>query len=79
LAENYIILIQKRKQWTQQKIWIHLKQLLFYSWDTCDLIGPAEEWGEDTKIIVGCKLCDISTAIHPFQTILSALERYIFL
>jgi hypothetical protein len=33
-------------QWTQQNIWIHLKQLLFYSWDTGDLIRPAEEWGE---------------------------------
>jgi hypothetical protein len=65
------------KQWTQQKIWIHLKQLLFYSWDTGDLIRPAEEWGEEAKNIVGCNLCDISTSIHPFQTIISALERYI--
>jgi hypothetical protein len=37
------------KQWSQQKICIHLKQLLFYSWDTGDLIRPAEEWGEKGK------------------------------
>jgi hypothetical protein len=52
-----------------------LDQLLFYSWDTGDRIRPAEEWGE-AQNIVGCNLCDIPTTINPFQTIISALERY---
>jgi hypothetical protein len=60
------------KQWSHQKIWIQIKQLLFYSWDTGDLIRPAEEWGEKAK---NCSLCDISTTIYRFQTIISVFER----
>jgi hypothetical protein len=63
------------KQWSQQKIWIHLKQLLFYSRDTGNLIRPAVEWGEKAKNVVGCNLFDISTTIYQLQTIISAFER----
>jgi hypothetical protein len=41
-----------RKQWKHWKIWNHLKPLLFYSGNTNDLIKPAEEGGEEAKIIV---------------------------
>jgi hypothetical protein len=65
----------KIKQWSQQKIWICLKQFLFYSWDTGDLLRPAEEWGDKAKNLVGCNLCDISTTIYRFQIIISAFKR----
>jgi hypothetical protein len=67
------------KKWSQQKIWIHLKQLLFYTWDAGDLIRLAEEWGEKTKNLVGFNLCDISTTLNRFQTIISGFERYTLL
>jgi hypothetical protein len=63
------------KQLKHYKIWSYLKTLLFYSGDPGDLINPVENWGEKVKIIGGCNNLNISRITHPFQTIISALER----
>jgi hypothetical protein len=49
-----------------------------YSGDPSDLIKPGGKWGEKMKIIDGCNNLNISTTIHPLQTIISALERYTY-
>jgi hypothetical protein len=54
------------KKQTHQKIWDHIKQLLFYSGNPCYLIKPGKELVEKAKITASCNNFNISPTTYLF-------------